>query len=276
MSTQAVGLESRVRRYISRLGLLPIAFVVWRTLREWSPQLERRNRRLRKNERSGLPIPPNSLIFSATGTRDVAWFLESGQKSANAFREALTAINRPLKTFRSVLDYGCGCGRVMRQWVDERGPRFTGCDYNPKAIAWDRENLRFAEFQLNRLTPPLPFPAESFDLCYSVSVFTHLPENLQRPWIEELHRVLQPNAILMLTLSGKGDYHRLTESDRNQFEKGELVVLDPKFAGTNMCGVFHPVEYVQREWSDVFELLNYYPAGAKGSPFQDLFVFRRR
>jgi SAM-dependent methyltransferase len=275
MAPPRVGVESRLRRYISRLGLLPLAFVVWRTLREWSPDLVRHNRDARKRNKDGVPIPPSSLLFSAAGSRSVEWFLNSSAQTAGAFREALTALGRPVESFKSVLDFGCGCGRVMRQWARVRGPRFTGCDYNEQAIGWDQQNLRFARFERNSLLPPLPFESDSFDLCYAVSVFTHLPSNLQRPWIEELRRVLSPNGILMLTLSGRGDFRRLTEADRESFDDGNLVVLDPKFAGTNMCGVYHPEAYVRREWSDIFELVSYYPEGAKGSPKQDLFVFRR-
>ncbi len=251
-----------------------MAFVVWRTMREWNPRLIRNNRAAR--QRAGEPpIPPNSLIFSATGTRNVEWFLESARASSESFQKALESIGNPLESFRSVLDFGCGCGRVLRQWVPIQGPRFTGCDYNPRAIRWDRENLEFAQFAENRLRPPLPFDSESFDLCYSVSVFTHLPADLQRPWIEELHRVLSPGGVLMLTLSGRGDFGRLTDAERAQFEAGNLVVVDAKFAGTNMCGAYHPKAYVTREWSDLFELIALYQEGAKGSPRQDLFVFRR-
>jgi SAM-dependent methyltransferase len=164
---------------------------------------------------------------------------------------------------------------VIRKWAGVHGPAFSGCDYNLKAIDWDKRNLTFARFEANKLKPPLLYGDGEFDICYSVSVFTHLPEDLQRPWIEELHRVLEPNAILMLTLSGTGDFVRLTESERDRFNDGQLVVVDAKFAGTNMCGVYHPVEYVKREWSDLFELVAHHPEGAKGAPRQDLFVFRR-
>jgi SAM-dependent methyltransferase len=123
--------------------------------------------------------------------------------------------------------------------------------------------------------PPLLYEQSSFDLCYSVSVFTHLPGDLQRPWIEELHRVLRPGAILALTLSGRGDFGRLTAAEQLRFEHGELIVLDASLAGTNMCAVYHPVEYVSRNWSDLFKLLRHYPSGAKGTPNQDLYVFER-
>jgi SAM-dependent methyltransferase len=266
-------LQSRLRRQITRLGLLPPAFFLWRTLRTWTPATIKRNRAARK--KSVTPIPPDSLIFSSSGTRDVEWFLRSGREFSAALQSALINAGRPIESFSRVLDFGCGSGRVMRHWATKKGPAFFGSDYNPRSVAWDKTNLTFAKFDQNSLNPPLPYERSLFDLCYSVSVFTHLPSDLQRPWIEELHRVLKPGAILALTLSGRGDFGRLTAPEQSRFERGELIVLDGSLAGTNMCGVYHPVEYVRREWSDLFQVLRHYPLGAKGSPNQDLYVFER-
>lgn len=225
--------------------------------------------------RSVLSVPPDSLIFSATATRDVEWFLRSGEEFAVALRNALSDVGRPIESFSRVLDFGCGSGRVMRQWATIAGPAFFGCDYNPRSVAWDKENLAFARFAQNSLEPPVPYESGFADLCYCVSVFTHLPEALQRQWIEELHRVVAPEGILVLTLSGRGDFGRLTAAEISRFDNGELIVLDAKLAGTNLCAVFHPAEYVRREWSDLFRLLRHYPSGARGTPNQDLYVFER-
>jgi SAM-dependent methyltransferase len=266
-------LESRLRRYLARFGFLNVAFVVWRTVKTWTPSTIKKNLAARK--RSTLPVPPDSLIFSATATRDVEWFLASGAAFADALRSALVEAGRPLESFSRVLDFGCGTGRVVRQWSKLKGTAVFGCDYNARSVAWDKENLPFASFSVNYLEPPLPYSAGFFDLVYSVSVFTHLPEPLQRPWMEEMHRVLAPGGILVLTLSGRGDFARLTDAERSRFENGELIVLDSDYAGTNMCGVFHPMQYVRREWADLFSLLRHYPSGAHGSPNQDLYVFGR-
>ena len=203
------------------------------------------------------------------------WFLKSGEEFAGALRGALSEVGRPIESFSRLLDFGCGSGRVVRQWATVEGPAVFGCDYNPRSVAWGKQNLTFARFSQNSLEPPLPYESGQFDLCYSVSVFTHLHEMLQRPWIEELHRVVAPGGILALTLSGRGDFGRLTAEEQSGFENGELIVLDGALAGTNMCGVFHPMEYVRREWSDLFTLLRHYPSGAGGSPNQDLYVFER-
>lgn len=268
-------IQSRVRRYLTKLHLLPLAFVSWRTLRELKPDIFLENVRLRRTPRK-IPIPPGSLIFSATGTRNVRWFLESGKETASAFRNALAAIGRPIESFGAVLDLGCGCGRVLRQWENAGGPKFHGTDYNPAGIEWAKDNLKFVSFRRNNLSPPLNVPAGWVDLVYAVSVFTHLPAELQRPWIEELHRILEPGGILLLTLSGEGDLVRITSSERERFAAGELVVVDAMFAGTNMCGVYHPRAFVERNWSDLFEIKAYYPRGARGVPNQDLYVFQKR
>ena len=255
------------------MGLLVPAFFVWRTILTWTPATMRRNRAMRR--KSTQPIPPDSLIFSSTGTRDVEWLLRSGALFAGALRSALAEAGRPLETMSRVLDFGCGTGRVIRHFSSLKGPAFFGCDYNPRVVAWDRANLTFAEFSQNSLSPPLPYETRFFDLCYSVSVFTHLPEYMQRPWIEELARVVRPGGILALTLSGRADTVRLTPAEQSRFERGELIVLDPSLAGTNMCAVYHPPEWVRREWSDIFKLLHHYPSGATGTPNQDLYIFER-
>jgi SAM-dependent methyltransferase len=224
----------------------------------------------------GIPIPPGSLIFSATGSRDVQWFLDSGGQTASAFRSALDSIGRPLESFEEVFELGCGCGRVLRQWAAVTGPRFHASDYNPKGVEWGKRFLPHVSFSTNDLEPPLPFASESFDLCYAVSVFTHLPEELQMPWLRELHRVLRPGGILVVTLSGEGDLIRTTAEEQARFRNGELVVIDPKFAGTNICGVYHPESYVRRNWSSLFSILKFLPQGAAGSPKQDLYVLEKR
>jgi SAM-dependent methyltransferase len=265
---------SRVRRVISAVGVLPLAFTVWRTVRDWNPGQVTRNRQARRKAGGDYPVPPGSLLLETGGTRDVNWYLTSGKQTADSFRHALDRIGRPITSFSSVLDFGCGVGRVLRQWSKEKGPTFQGCDYNPRLVSWDRKNLP-VQVKKNELAPPLPYSAESFDLCYAVSVFTHLPEDLQEPWLREMHRVLRSNGILIVTLSGDGDLNRLTDDEQARFRSGEIVVIDGKYAGSNMCGVYHPEAYVRTKWSHLFQIVDYCAEGAKGSPRQDLYVLEK-
>jgi|SRR5688572_24300584 len=266
---------SSARRVIRSPRLLRLAFVVWRTVREWTPLLSYRNAKLRRQFEPWIPVPPGALIFSATGTRSVDWFLVSGEATAGALTKALESVGRPLDSFERVFELGCGCGRILRQWSRVDGPEWYASDYNPQGVEWGKKHLPYVNFSLNQLGPPLEFTSEFFDLCYAVSVFTHLPEDLQEPWVKEMHRVLRPGGILLVTLSGEGDLVRTTMDEQSRFHSQGIVVVDPNFAGTNLCGVYHSEAFVRRTWAPYFRVLKFFPQGASGSPKQDLYVLER-
>ena len=94
---------------------------------------------LRAIERKiGRPVPPGRLIHLVANTEDVAWFLDTGALAARSIRETLAKNGLAIEAFGSVLDFGCGVGRVIRQWSNLNGPTLHGTDYNPAWISWCR------------------------------------------------------------------------------------------------------------------------------------------
>jgi SAM-dependent methyltransferase len=143
-----------------------------------------------------------------------------------------------------VLDFGCGCGRVLRHWSNLPDTRVHGSDFNPYMIDWCRRELPFASFTLNGVAPPLEYGDSSVDLVYAVSVFTHLPAPLQLPWLRELTRVVRPGGRVLVSLNGPQQAELLLEGEqRGGFEAGELAEIWTERAGTNMCTTFHPDRY---------------------------------
>ena len=175
----------------------------------------------------------------------------------------------------SLLDWGCGCGRVLRHWSGLGDTAAYGCDINPKMVAWCNENLPFAHVTVNELSPPLPYDDSSFGLVYAFSVLTHLPVDLQHAWVAELTRILRPSGYLLLSTHGERYLERLTSAERELFRAGEVVVRFEEVAGTNLCTTFHPPAYVRDELGAALELVDEVPEGAKGNPHQDLFLFRK-
>ena len=223
----------------------------------------------------GLPVPPARLIMRVAGTPDVAWFLESGWLAADSIRSAFAQADARVEDAGSILDFGCGCGRVVRNWAG-LDAAVAGSDLSGEAIDWCRENLGFARFETNTLAPPLAFDDESFDLAYSLSVFTHLPEAMQFEWMDELARVTQIGAHVIVTTHGERYRERLDEAERQRFDAGELVVRWAEVPGTNLCTTFHPPSWVRsRLVPHGFEELAFIPEGATGNPYQDLFLLRR-
>ena len=188
---------------------------------------------------------------------DAAFFLRSGKHNADLIRSLLNDNGTPIEEIGSLLDWGCGCGRVLRHWSDLSGTRLFGCDIDRKMVAWCNENLTFAQVTVNALSPPLPYDDSSFELVYAFSVMTHLSEELQHAWLDELRRILKPGGYLLF--STLGEYYaardRLNASERESFTQGNLVVLYERSAGTSLCSAYHPPEYVRRELGKDFEHL---------------------
>jgi len=150
---------------------------------------------LRQGQHSddGLPLPPARMRTQVGPLHaDARFFLESGRHNAELIRSVLAEQGAPVERLGAMLDWGCGCGRVLRHWSGLDTTTVSGCDINPKMVDWCRTNLPFAEVAVNELSPPLPYADSSFDLVYAFSVMTHLSADLQHEWVAESRRVLRP------------------------------------------------------------------------------------
>jgi 2-polyprenyl-3-methyl-5-hydroxy-6-metoxy-1,4-benzoquinol methylase len=182
----------------------------------------------------------------------------------------------PIEKVSAILDFGCGCGRVLRHLHSLDQTRICGTDYNPHLIEWCRANLPFGHFQVNRLAPPLNYIDAEFDLVYALSVFTHLTETLQFQWMNELSRLVKPGGYLMLSTHGERYRHRLTRAERERFAAGELVVKNNiRAPGSNTCSAYHPMAFVRDRLAGGLQLVDFIPEGARGNPNQDLYVLRK-
>ncbi len=229
--------------------------------------------RTHRGERFAIPGP--RLRVSTAGTADLSWFLETGRLGASALREAVERVGLELGSMERILDFGCGCGRVLRHLAATPGPALYGADVNGAAVRWCARSLPLAGTLENALEPPLELPAEHFDLVYAFSVFTHLPPGLAERWMDELRRLLKPGGVLVLSTHGDAYRDQLLAAERSEYEAGHVVVRASATAGSNACGVFHPPEFVRTRMGRGLELVDLVPEGSAGNPRQDLAVFRR-
>jgi SAM-dependent methyltransferase len=228
------------------------------------------------NRLSGQPpLPPSNLIFLVTGSESPQWFLDSGRSSSEAIREILAKQDLKIEQFSSVLDFGCGVGRIMRHWSATRGPRWHGTDYNPQLIEWCREHLKFAQFNINTLSGKLPYEDETFEFIYAYSVFTHLNETLQFFWINELSRVLKPGGYIYFTTHGDFYVKGLTPEEREQFQRGQPVVREQQESGSNFCAVFHPPSYVHETIAKGFVVVDFIPGNDQGRSAHDVHLIKK-
>jgi SAM-dependent methyltransferase len=223
----------------------------------------------------GLPLPPPELVYLVAGHFDLREYYETGVAHSAFLRERLASNGVDPASLGSLLDFGCGCARVLRHWHGLPSVRLHGSDLNPRLVSWCRAALPFAEFSRNSLAPTLPFADGSFDFVYAISVFTHLPEQLQRPWLRELERVLAPGALLLVTTKGGSRLDSLNADERRRFEEGELIIQYGEFPGKNLCAAYHPYAYVKNVLAEGLEIVEFVPAVRGREPNQDTFLLRK-
>lgn len=222
----------------------------------------------------GLPIPSPRLINLVAGHFDADAFYQNGRLGADCIRAILEKNGIDINRLASLLDFGCGCGRILRFWQSLQGPRIHGTDYNRDLVRWCRAHIPFGHFRTNMPSPPLDYKDGEFDFIYAISVFTHLAEEMQVPWMQELRRVCQPGGFVLVTVHGESYLHKLPDEMRRRFMDGELAVIREKYSGTNICGVYHPESYVRNILAEGFSVIDFLPVGAKDAN-QDMYLLQR-
>jgi SAM-dependent methyltransferase len=105
---------------------------------------------------------------------------------------------------KRVLDFGSGAGRTLRHFLAEAEQgEFWGTDIDQASVEWMSQNLTppLQAWHASQI-PPLGLEHGTFDLIWSVSVFTHLTYN-STDWLLELHRLLKPGGYLIPTYMGR-------------------------------------------------------------------------
>jgi len=197
---------------------------------------------------AGPGLPPPYLRVLTAGTADADAFLNSGRLVAERFERLIAAhSDSPGEPLR-ILDFGCGCGRVARYFLSGEDPagvaprRLSGCDINPKLVSWCATHLP-GDFRLSTPDPPAPFPEATFDLVYSVSVFTHLYRPGVRAWMDELARLVRPGGLALLTFFDEAT-PAAAGMARQLAERGFVVRRSGPEGSNLMCGYYTAAAFV--------------------------------
>lgn len=164
---------------------------------------------LRRLAKLSPPLPPPTMRQLVGPTDDAAYDNPGGGRVFPYI---------PLDAYQSVFDFGCGCGRVARQLIQQkpRPKRYVGIDLHRGMIKWCTTNLApfapgFSFYHHNvfniSLNPEgvrpgqLAFPAADgeFSLVNAWSVFTHLSESAAAHYVHECARILCPDGLVHST-----------------------------------------------------------------------------
>jgi SAM-dependent methyltransferase len=217
-------------------------------------------RRLSGRPLKALPVPPEHLQVRVAGAA-AGGFHAAGRRTAAQIAGILAGAGALPAPHARILDFGAGPGRLI-QPMHNLFPtaRLSGSDIDAEAIGWAQRHLgHIADFRVNAPEPPLPFPDEAFDLIYSISIFTHLPEQMQWGLLSELRRILKPGGVLLTTKLDPAAYD-LPADVKAQGVGSGFAFWGGAAATEGLPGfyrlAYHTKDYVAREWGRYFEVLH--------------------
>jgi len=217
------------------------------------------------------PLPPAALRGRVSWTTSRREFRRVGREDAADVEAAFFRARRPDEDYRRWLDFGCGCGRMSRH-LAAAGRILTGVDVDRPAVSWAARRLRGRFFAIGE-DPPVALAPASFDVVVAVSVFTHLAEDPQRDWREELHRLLRPGGLFVATTLPPhlvSMVPNLSPAQSDELDRrGFLYAPGP--GPFNQNAAFHSRAFLEETWQPLFRLVDFRPAGMTG--FQDLSVW---
>ena len=127
----------------------------------------------------------------------------------SAMKSILVSIQMEGKTkANNILDFGCGCGRVLRGLrATFPEARIVAADINKPCVDFCCETFSAEPLYLESWPPSLKQEGK-FDLIWSGSVFTHLPEDRSIAFLELLLNSLAAGGILVCTFHGRHSIER--------------------------------------------------------------------
>lgn len=229
-----------------------------------------------------LEIPSPERIQRINGSTDVPNFLLGGATIVKRLeRLLLERFGRPLASFKSILDWGSGAGRLAR-YLSKLTPHVTGIDIDPDNIRACQQSIPQARFQAIDLMPPTPFPDGAFDLVLGLSVMTHLDEPTQNSWLAELQRVTCPGGLLLLSIQGLAQmalyrapaHWQPGIQQQGIYFTGRNSQLDDVISDIEYYkDIIHSHDYIFQEWGKYFDVIDIVEAVAGN---QDLVILQRR
>jgi SAM-dependent methyltransferase len=235
--------------------------------------------------RCTLPLPAQQNIIRVAGDVGNDGFLLGGATWHNRLELLVQRhMGRETKDLERILDWGVGCGRIARHFLERGHRNIFGADIDDLNIQWLRSNFGWKDAIRVDFDPPMPYPDGHFDLVYAHSVLTHLSYADQFRWLEEIKRILKPGGMAFLTVSAEAGFYVSRYEDTkkpimDEYLRGGFVdVENQSYTGVDEGRegyyrlVFHTRQFVMEKWGSILSVKRIMPCYID---FQDLVILRK-
>lgn len=164
--------------------------------------------------------------------KNAAEFWKSGDDTVHFIKETVNRVSPGGFTAKSVLDYGCGVGRILKAWNSEQ---VEGCDISQPHLDICQANC--PGLKLHKIVPG-ECPT-GFDLIYSVITLQHNRPELMKKCIESICKGLNMNGIGFLHIPYYIEQVQRSDElmEMNYITKSEFMEVIKPF-----CDLIHTTE----------------------------------
>jgi SAM-dependent methyltransferase len=237
----------------------------------------------------GLPgrIHPNDFMAKRLLPGKVEDYDDYAKHSRTHFEIVSQALQRTGKSWsdvESVIDFGCGYGRVTRWLATAMSPdKVTACDVQAEAVRWCATEFGVRPLVAQPNITDTRF--ETYEVLFSISVATHLSPRRLKAFFRTLSRIINRGGVVIFSTHGPasartaGRMKDITDprkvlSDLDQ--SGSAFVPYPHYADAELGNTFLTHEYVVQSMAACapkFVPVAYEEARFWGT--QDCYVFKR-
>jgi len=200
-------------------------------------------------------------------------YLEGGEWNAAEVAQLLEGAGFPLRDAGSFLEFACGYGRLTRHFVHMISPsKITVSDIDPRAVDFVREKFGVGGFPSASTGEQLT-REERYDVIVVVSLFSHLSLADWGPWLTRLHKMLNPDGVLLFSTHNPDD----ADQERVELKADGFLYMEENETRGRLDVAHYGVTYVSKEYvqravseNPAARLVNYSPRALMGG--QDAYV----
>lgn len=186
-------------------------------------------------------ISPDDDIFRyfashPTSLNPLRDYLADGWRTLSELMLLLEAVNKPLLTSNSFLEFASGHGRFTRHLVKAIGAdRITVSDVVSDAVMFSTQTFGVRGFESSLVPEQVVFP-QKYDVVFVLSLFSHLPKSTWNRWLKCLYEGVAKGGVLVFSTHGmKAAKHDNVTLDEDGFffaPSSESSAIDVEQYGT--------------------------------------------
>ena len=126
-------------------------------------------------------------------------YLSDGWRTLSELMLLLEEAGVSLTDMKSVLEFAAGYGRFTRHLVKAIPGRVACSDVLPGTVEFLRQQFGVEAFYSQHDPATIVYPRQ-YDMVFVLSLFTHLPVNMWKPWLQSLARGVRPGGLLVISV----------------------------------------------------------------------------